>query len=125
MNLTAVVAVTTILAIPALVLLAALLGPRRRRARLRRQTATGSATIVGLKPTHTRVGHQPVTKFRLELHFGEGGQAEEMDLKIAVHPLDGHHLEVGTVLPIHFDPARTADFRIDFGGVTGIELSDL
>ena len=125
MNLTVIVATVGALALPALVVLAALLGPRRKRARLGRLTAIGSATILAMTATHLRVGHQPVVKFRLRLQFGEGGRTEDVDLKIAIHPLDDERVQVGSVFPLRFEPERTANFSIDLGGATGVELSAL
>jgi hypothetical protein len=124
MNLTAAIAVVVALSLPALVLLAALLGARRKRARLGRLTATGSATVVAMTATHVSVGHQPVVKFRMRLHLGVSQKDEEIELKIAVHPLDDARIQVGTVFPLRFDPVHPAHFSIDFGGKTGVELSD-
>ncbi|HEY3493946.1 MAG TPA: hypothetical protein VGK73_04640 [Polyangiaceae bacterium] len=125
MPLTAVLSVAIILSVPALLLLAIVLGPRRRRARLRRQTATGSATVVAMKATNTRVGHQPIMNVRMRLRFGESGKFRDIELKIAIHPLETDRIEVGVGFPIRFDPARTADYSIDFGGATGVVLGDL
>ena len=125
MNVTAVVAVAVAFAIPVSVLGAAALGSRRKRERLRRQTATGSATVVAMTPTSTRVGHQQIMKVGMRLAFGEGDPERVVELKIAVHPLDDDHVKVGTVFPLRFEPENTADFSIQLGGATGVELSDL
>jgi hypothetical protein len=125
MTLTSALAVAVTLSLPALLVLGVLLGALRKRGRLRRLTATGTATVVAMKPTRTTVAHQPVVKCRLELCFGEDGQREELELKIAIHPLDDERLQVGTVLPLRFEPGQLANFSIDFGGKTGVELSDL
>jgi len=124
MSLAVVVTIAVALALPTLVVVAAVLGPRRKRARLARLTATGTATVLAMTATHLRVGHQPVVKFRMRLQFGDGGKAEDMDLKIAIHPLDDERVNVGTVFPLRFEPSQTANFSIDLGGVTGLELSD-
>lgn len=125
MNPTVIVATVAALALPALLVLAALLGPRRRRARLARLTATGSATVLAMTATHLRVGNQPVVKFRLRLRFGDGGRTEDVDLKIAIHPLDDERVQLGSVFPLRFEPGQPANFSIDLGGDTGIELSAL
>jgi hypothetical protein len=124
MNLTAVIVVAVALALPGGLLLAALLGSRRKRARLGRLTATGSATVVAMTATTVAVGHQPVVKFRMRLQFGEGGKDEEIELSIAIHPLSDERVQIGTVLPLRFEPGQTANYSIDLGGVTGVTLSD-
>jgi hypothetical protein len=125
MNLPTAVAVAVTLALPALLPLGVLLGIRRKRARLRRLTATGTATVVATKTTSRAVAHQPVVKCRMLLAFGDHGKTRELELKIAVHPLDDERVQVGTVFPLRFEPAELANFSIDFGGKTGVELSDL
>jgi len=124
MNFTAVIAVALALALPGLLLLAALLGSRRKRARLGRLTATGSATVLAMTATHVSVGHQPVVKFRMRLQFGESGKHEEVELSIAIHPLSDERVQVGTSLPLRYEPGQTANYSIDLGGVTGVTLSD-
>lgn len=124
MNLTAATGVAVTLALPALLAVGVLLGSMRKRARLRRLTATGTATVVATKATNTAVAHQPVVKCRVKLCFGDQGRSEELELRIAVHPLDDERVQVGSVFPLRFDPAQNANFSIDFGGKTGVELSD-
>ena len=125
MSVLTVITVAVALALPVVVLGAAVLGARRKRQRLLRQTATGSATVVGMKATSTRVGHQPIVKVRMRLSFGERAQEREVELRIAVHPLDEDRVQLGTVFPLRFEPGNTADFSIQLGGATGVELSDL
>jgi len=99
-------------------------GERRRRERLLRETANGTATIIGLKATHSSSGEQPIVKFRLCVSFGSTGEQREIELDLAVHVIDAHRLTFGAVFPARFDPKQMADFSIDFGGVTGVSFSD-
>jgi len=124
MSLLTAVGVAVTLALPALLCVGVLLGSRRKRARQRRLTATGTATVVATKATNTAVAHQPVVKCQIVLSFGDSGSTRELELKIAVHPLDAERVRVGSVFPLRFDPAENANFSIDFGGKTGVELSD-
>ena len=125
MNVVTAITVVIALALPLLLLGAAVLGSKRKRERLRRQTATGSATVVAMQRTSTRVGHQPIVRVRMRLSFGESAQQREVELKIAVHPLDDDRVQVGTVFPLRFEPGNAADFSLELGGATGVELSDL
>jgi hypothetical protein len=61
----------------------------------------------------------------MRLSFGESGEEREVELKIAVHPLDDERVQLGTVFPLRFDPVNAADFSIQLGRATGVELSDL
>jgi len=94
-----------------------------QRRLLTRQTAAGSATVFGLKETHSSVGEQPLMKIRLGIRFNEGGPYTELDLETTVSPFDAHRIQPGAELQVRFEPTEPDNFSVDFGGVTGVVLA--